>query len=103
MRFDTKLHYYNMHLVRTLKGLERVEINVLRWNGLQELGDESVKTAKDTEVDNDEDVIKANKLTALKRHTAGLDQGPGSCNSSPVSNGATQQACHGEHEGRGQE
>ena len=26
MRFGTKLHYYNMHLVRTLKGLERVEI-----------------------------------------------------------------------------
>ena len=102
MRFDTKLHYYNMHLVRTLKGLERVEI--MSCDGiLQELGDESVKTAKDTEVDNDEDVIKANKLTALKRHTAGLDQGPGSCNSSPVSNGATQQACHGEHEGRGQE
>ena len=102
MRFDTKLHYYDMHLVRTLKGLERVEI--MSCDGiLQELGDESVKTAKDTEVDNDEDVIKANKLTALKRHTAGLDQGPGSCNLSPVSNGATQQACHGEHEGRGQE
>ena len=102
MRFDTKLYYYTMHLVRTLKGLERVEI--MSCDGiLQELGDESVKTAKDTEVDNDEDVIKANKLTALKRHTAGLDQGPGSCNSSPVSNGATQQACHGEHEGRGQE
>ena len=63
----------------------------MEW--FQELGDESVKTAKDTEVDNDEDVIKANKLTALKRHTAGLDQGPGSCNSSPVSNGAAQQAC----------
>ena len=47
----------------------------MEW--FQELGDESVKTAKNTEVDNDEDVIKANKLTALKRHTAGLDQGPG--------------------------
>ena len=55
MRFDTKLHYYNMHLVRTLKGLERVKI--MSCDGiLQELGDESVKTAKDTEVDNDEDV-----------------------------------------------
>ena len=105
MRFYTKLYYYNMHTWSALKGVWRVVKQCLPMGWRKGSKSSAMNQSRLQRIQKWQSWgrLESQQTYRTKAAHSRTCTGSWSSNLSPVSNGVTQQACHGEHEGRGQE